>query len=231
VLLAELEVFHNRPFAPTRRLALGYRRLPVDPPPGFGAVLLGAIAAVAGEELDGEDRGALRRLMAHVEAGDRVAQPQVRHRFQTDRHGLARTWAGLRGTGDSVELDVDGAGSPLQLALAAVYAAGQLAPDAQPRVLDVIRRGLAWRGAIGPATYRHLAGASDMKWAATAFADPRLWALDVLGLDESRSGEKEVRKRFRQLLREAHPDHGAETADAAERIADLAEARTILLGS
>ena len=65
--------------------------------------------------------------MAHVEAGDRIAQPQVRHRFQTDTHGLARTWAGLRGTGDSVELDVDGVGTPLQLTLASVYAAGQLA--------------------------------------------------------------------------------------------------------
>jgi hypothetical protein len=169
--------------------------------------------------------------MAHVEAGDRIAQPQVRHRFQTDTHGLARTWAGLRGTGDSVELDVDGVGTPLQLTLASVYAAGQLAPEVRPRVLDVIRRGLAWRGPVGPAAYRHLAGATDLKWASTAFADPRLWALDVLGLDEDRAGDKEVRRRFRHLLREAHPDHGAESADAAERIADLTEARKILLGS
>ena len=231
MLLAELEVFHNRPFAPTRRLALGHRKLPLDPPPGFGAVLLGAVAAVAGEELDGEDRGALRRLMAHVEAGDRVLQPQVRHRFQTDTHGLARTWAGLRGTGDSVELDVDGAGSPLQMSLACVYAAGQLGHAVRPRVLDVVRRGLAWRGPIGPATYRHLAGETDLRWASTAFADPRLWALDVLGLDEERAADKEVRRRFRHLLREAHPDHGAAPADAAERIADLREARKIILGN
>ena len=48
MLLAELEVFHNRPFSPTRRIALGRRNLPLDPPPGYGPLLLGAIAAVAG---------------------------------------------------------------------------------------------------------------------------------------------------------------------------------------
>jgi len=231
VLLAELEVFHNRPFSPTRRLALGRRGLPIDPPPGFGAVLLGGIAAVAAEELDGEDRDSLRRLAHHLELGHRVPQPQVRHRFQSDTHGLARTRAYLRGDGEEVELDFDGDGSPVQLTLAAVYAAGQLAPGVRPRVYDVIRRGLAWRGPIGPATIRHLAGDADLRWASTAFADPRLWALDVLGLAEDRSGAKDVQKRFRQLLREAHPDHGAESADAAERIADLTEARKILLGA
>src|SRR5690606_10638761 len=126
VLLAELEVFHSRPFSPTRRIAHGRRNLPLDPPPGYGPLLLGALAAVAGEDLDPEDRDKLRRLMARIEDGHRVAQPQVRHRFQTDTHGLARTWAGLRGVGDQLELDVDGHGSPLQLTVAAVYAAAQL---------------------------------------------------------------------------------------------------------
>jgi hypothetical protein len=235
MLLAEFEVFHNRPYSPTRRIALGRRHLPIDPPPGFGAVLLGGIAAVAAEELDPEERDGLRRLMAHLEAGNRIPQPQVRHRFQTDTHGLARTWVGLRGSGDAGELDIDGPGSPIQMALAAVYAAGQLPAGIRPRVFDVVRRGLAWRGAIGPDTFHHLTGVTDLRWASTAFADPRLWALDVLGLDETTSGggpsTKEVQRRFRQLLREAHPDHGAESAEAAERIADLAEARKILLGA
>jgi hypothetical protein len=228
MLLAEFEVFHNRPFAPTRRIALGRRDLPVDPPPGFGAVLLGSIAAVAAEELDGEDRDALRRLMHRLEVGERATQPQVRHRFQTDTHGLARTWAGLRGVGEGIELDVDGDGTPLQLTLAATYAAGQLGAAARPRVFDVLRRGLAWRGPITEATYRHLSGDADLRWAATAFADPRLWALDVLGLDERSASAKEIQRRFRQLLREAHPDHGADDDGAADRIADLTEARRIL---
>jgi hypothetical protein len=228
VVLAELEVFHNRPFSPTRRIALGRRDLPIDPPPGFGAVLLGGIAAVAAEELDGEERDGLRRLIHHLEHGHRVPQPQLRHRFQIDTHGLARTQAVLRGDGEEVELDFEGDGTPIQLTLAAVYAAGHLAHAVRPRVFDVIRRGLAWRGPIGPATIRHLAGDADLRWAATAFADPRLWALDVLGLAAA-AGAKDVQRRYRTLLREAHPDHGGEIDEAADRIADLTEARRILL--
>jgi hypothetical protein len=229
MLLAELEVHHNRPFTPTRRLALGRRHLPTDPPPGFGAVLLGGIAAVAAEELDGEDRDGLRRLMHHLEVGHRVVQPQLRHRFQTDTHGLARTRAVLLGQGEEITFDFEGAGSPLQLTLAAVYCAGQLGAGLRPRVFDVIRRGLTWRGPIDPSLVRHLTGDADLRWAATAFADPRLWALDVLGLGPEGSN-REVQRRFRQLLREAHPDHGGETDAAAERIADLTQARRILLG-
>ena len=36
VVLAEIEIFHSRPVAPTRRVALGHRELPVEPAPGFG---------------------------------------------------------------------------------------------------------------------------------------------------------------------------------------------------
>lgn len=226
--LAELEVFHNRLFSPTRRIALGHRDLPTDPPPGFGAVLLGGIAAVAAEELTGEDRDGLRRLMHHLEVGNRVPQPQLRHRFQADTHGLARTHAALEGDGEAVDFDFDGDGSPLQVTLAAVYAAGHLGFGVRPRVFDVIRRGLAWRGPLGPELVRHLTGETDLRWASTAFADPRVWALDVLGFDEQ-VGPKDVQRRFRALLREAHPDHGAEHAGAADRIADLTEARRILL--
>jgi len=228
VLLAELEVFHNRPYSPTRRIALGRRDLPLDPPPGFGAVLLGGIAAVAAEELDGEGRDALRRLAHHLELGHRMPQPQLRHRLQTDTHGLARSHARLLGGGEEVELDFDGDGSPMQLVLGAVYAGGQLPLAVRPRVFDAVRRGLAWRGPIGPATIRHLTGDADLRWASTAFADPRLWALDVLGLG-GEAAAREVQRRYRALVREAHPDHGGEVGGAADRIADLAEARRILL--
>jgi hypothetical protein len=40
----------------------------------------------------------------------------------------------------------------------------------------------------------------------------------------------EIQRAYRQLLIEAHPDHGGEADDAARRIADLTAARRILLG-
>jgi curved DNA-binding protein CbpA len=55
-----------------------------------------------------------------------------------------------------------------------------------------------------------------------------LWALDVLGLGTT-AGLKEVQRRYRTLLREAHPDHGGGIDEAADRIADLGAARRILL--
>ena len=44
-VLAEVEFWHSRPITPTRRLSLGHIILPVDPAPGLGGVLLGAIVA------------------------------------------------------------------------------------------------------------------------------------------------------------------------------------------
>ena len=73
-------------------------------------------------------------------------------------------------------------------------------------------------------------------WSARAFHDPVQWAVDVLGLEILVGSmvvppRADVQQRFRDLLREAHPDHGGDTDDAAQRIADLTEARRILLAS
>src|SRR5207302_2801063 len=107
MILAELEVFHSRNYSPTRRLALGYRTLPLDPPPGFGPLLLGGIVAVGAEELDADDADALLLLMAQLEHGIRIVQPRIRNRFQTDTHGLARTVGRLVGGGEELEYDFD----------------------------------------------------------------------------------------------------------------------------
>ncbi len=53
MLLAELEIRHSRPIAPTRRVALGEDVfLPTEPAPGFGGILLACIVATFGQELD-----------------------------------------------------------------------------------------------------------------------------------------------------------------------------------
>jgi curved DNA-binding protein CbpA len=55
--------------------------------------------------------------------------------------------------------------------------------------------------------------------------------MEVLGLRAGMDVERDdVQRRFRRLVRLAHPDHGAGSDGAAERIAELADAREMLLG-
>jgi hypothetical protein len=233
VLLAELEVFHSRVYSPTRRIALGRRQLPLEPAPGFGPLLLGGIVAVGAEEFDADDYDALLVLMAQLEHGQRVVQPRLRNRFQTDQHGLARTVGRLVGGGESLEFDFEGSGSPLQMTLAATYAAGQLPAMTRRWVFDVLRKALRWRGPIGPSLITHLSGRHGApSWSAAAYLDPDQWALELLGFGKKPSSpsKRDIQRKFRRLVRDAHPDHGAESEGAAQRIAELTEARRILLG-
>ena len=59
------------------------------------------------------------------------------------------------------------------------------------------------------------------------------WALRTLGFDlEAGTPERSaIQRSFRQSLIEAHPDHGGADDEAAQRIADITEARRILLAS
>ena len=234
--LAELQLYTSRPFAPTRRLALGESRLPVDPAPGPGGVLLGAVAARHRDDLDEDGFDNLLALTMQVQEGQRIVQPRLRNRFQDDRHGLTRSHARLVRRGDELALTVDNHGTPLQLVLGAVYAAGRLPPVARRSAMDAIRKGLRWTGEEGRPLFAHLSGLGRGRdWTAAAYEDPVAWALHVLGITASRNGTLHlpertvIQRRFREMLRDAHPDHGGDTDDAAERINDLTEARRILL--
>jgi hypothetical protein len=87
VIVAELDIYHSRPIAPTRRVALGNRNLPVDPSPGAGGVLLAGIVAHNAPNVEAELREDLVHVIDTLAAGNRVIQPRVRHRFQRDRWG------------------------------------------------------------------------------------------------------------------------------------------------
>ena len=52
MLLAELEIRHSRAAVPTRRVALGQRWLPAEPPPGPGGILLGGLVAAHVDAID-----------------------------------------------------------------------------------------------------------------------------------------------------------------------------------
>lgn len=231
MVLAELEIFHSRPLAPTRRISLGRLVLPCDPAPGFGGVLLGAVVAGHAAELDDDVIVDVRRLLGQVERGDRVPQPRLRHRFQVDRHGLSLSTHRLLRDGDEIVFDLSTQGTPLQQVLGAVYAAERLEVSARRQVVTSLRRSLVWRGPIGKAFIAHLAGntSSDVN----ALADPRAWALDVLGFPGGTVGvsRREVMSRYRESLRRAHPDHGGDSTTAHKMILDITEARRVLLDS
>jgi len=148
-----------------------------------------------------------------------------------------------------VELDIHGAPTPQVLGAvmgaAALHASGRgialdairqvvdgrwsgLAPDVEIRVVaealfNGIRPPLATAG-----QWNHEAPPEELLWQGVG-PDQR-WAMEVLGLRAGMDFEREdVSRRFRRLLRDAHPDSGGVTDGAATRIAELTEARSILM--
>lgn len=276
MILAELEVYHSRPVAPTRRVALGRMQLPVDPPPGFGGILLGGIVAANIGGLDPDLLPELTKLTTQLENGSRVPQPRLRYRLQKDRVGLQRSRHRLLHLDDELSFSFDDDnGDPAQQLLGAVYAAGEMSPRHRRGVMGTIRRAMGWQGPMGTELITALAGFDrGASWSAHALIHPIEWALEVLGwtgadvggspakheqppaaaagrtsagrgghgsgaarnggvrIDGTGVGPSkgEIQRRYRELLIEAHPDHGAEADGAAQRIADLSEARRILLG-
>jgi hypothetical protein len=229
MLLAELEIFHSRPIAPTRRISLGHMYLPVDPVPGFGGLLLGAIVAEHMRDVDDDLHVDIQRLLSEIERGSRVVQPRLRHRFQVDRHGLSYSTHRLVGVGDSVEFELESRGTALQQVLGAVYALERLENSVRQQMIPVIRRASTWRGPIGPSFIAYLAGSNVSS--VSALADPRAWALDVLGFPGGTItiSKREIMSRYRESLRRVHPDHGGDERHASKAINDISEARRVLL--
>lgn len=236
MIVAELEIYHSRPIAPTRRVSIGARNLPVDPPPGAGGVLLAGIVAHNAPGVPAELREDLVQVMDTLAAGHRVVQPRVRHRFQSDVVGLTLSPQRLVAAGGRLEFDFeDQLGRPVQLALGALYAAASVPASARTAVFDAMTAALVWTKPVDSQFISAVMGGKGADLAdLRAWNDPVAWALEILELDGDAArgpSKRVVQRRFRALLRQAHPDHGGETSGAASRIADLAEARRILLAS
>ncbi|HEX9258866.1 MAG TPA: hypothetical protein VF855_04965 [Acidimicrobiales bacterium] len=236
MLLAELEVWHSRPFAPTRRVALGHLILPPEPHPGFGGVLLAGVVAAYLPDVSPDLVRDLHHLVNEVERGQRVAQPRLRHRFQVDRHGLSRSTHRLVGDVDQIGFDLQCHGTPLQQVLGAVYAAERLATEHRHAVAVALHRAMRWHGPVGPDFIAFVTGRHGTQTRSLyAMADPLRWAKLTLGFDvddgadRGRPSKHEVMAMFRARLREVHPDHGGDEDVASKMIGDLAEARRILL--
>ncbi len=236
MIVAELEIYHSRPIAPTRRIALGTRNLPIDPAPGAGGVLLAGILAHTAPNVEGDLREHLVWLLEELAAGRRVPQPRVRHRYQVDQVGLLRSTHRLIAEGERLMFDFDDErGKPVQFALGALYCAGSLPVEAREPVFDALRGALVWGRPVDEQFISAVMGGRTASLLdLESWNDPVAWALEILDLtgdDGDAPNKRVVQRRFRSLLREAHPDHGGGSDEAAKRIADLTAARKILLAS
>ena len=255
MLLAELNIRHTRRHMPTRRVAVDHGYLPTSAA-AFGGVLLGAVVAECVPGLDEEQSDALERLVSVARKGElSVPRIALRYRLQRDTHGL--DLSRHRITSAAVEvgslrpvLELDLHGPPAPQVIGALMAASQLPasgrlvafrfvdaaltrPGALPEGLEVVRRyhGLPGARPPDPGTTTRIAGATD-EWGDEWRGVPseRRWAMEVLGLQAGHTIERDdVQRRFRRLIRLAHPDHGGESMGAAERMAELSEAREVLL--
>ena len=258
MLLAELNVRHTRRHMPTRRVAVEHLYLPTSGQ-AYGGVLLGAVVSHHLGALDEEQFDALERLVATARRGAlSVPRIALRYRLQTDTHGLElsrhRILAADPFQGRNLpvlELDCHGRAAPQ--VIGAVMAAAELPPSGRtvafrfveqairdpgsmPRGFEIHRRQEALPGARpGPPGSGRTAGADgpdgtfDPGWVGVP-ADRR-WAMEVLGFTHATEVARvDVQRRFRRMVRLAHPDHGAEHDGAAERMAELSEARELLLG-
>lgn len=248
MLLAELNVRHTRRHMPTRRVALGDLYLPTSGP-AYGATLLGAVITEFLGELDEEQREVVPRLLHDAREGLSVPRIALRYRLQTDTHGLDRSRHRILAEATTadvprivLELDRHARGDPQ--VIGAILAAAALPPSARSIALRAVDEALR-RPELPPGmkVRRLVFGAPDLRQpmpgAPAAFAaeelwvgvpSERRWAMEVLGLHAGMDvGRDDVQSRFRRLVRLAHPDHGAEHERAAERLAELAEARELLL--
>jgi hypothetical protein len=249
MLLAEFTVRHTRRHMPTRRVALGDRLLPTAHP-GYGPLLLACVAATTIAGLDEQQAEALGPLLRDARRGLAVPRRALRFRLQVDTEGLANSRHRLLGEGQGlvVELDVHGnhpvpqllgavmaaaamASYPRQLCLRAIASAverpGVLPEGITPRWVTDVRQGPFDFTRARPAAAAGRGRAGDMWWSVPA--DIR-WAMEVLGFAPGVPPEREeILRRFRRLVRLAHPDHGAAHGGAAERIVELGEARRVLL--
>jgi hypothetical protein len=230
VLLAEVEIRHSRPVAPTRRVALGLCVLPVDPAPGWAGVLLGGLVAANVPGLDEEFVHDLVGLADDLEHQRRIAQPRMRYRFQRDTVGLDRSVHSLVGEGEQVWFDLDDHAMPEVNVLGALYAAADLPMKAQPKVFASIRRAMVWEEQLDSFFVATMLGdeARFARW--MSLDDDVRWAMRTFGYGMADEPDRdEIQLRFRECVWSAHPDRGGDPGLAGQLMTDFTRARKILL--
>ena len=236
MLLAELEVWHSRPGhadpagrarppgaagRPARRASAGCCSAPSSPPTCGG--------------VDQDLLPDLHRLINEIERGQRVVQPRLRHRYQVDRHGLARSTHRLIGRAArtiSFQFENNGIAAAAGARRRLRRRAARRRRRATPSPACCTGR-MRWNGPVGPSLVTYLAGVSG----ARASSLHGLRRPGGVGARRARLRARHGRARpsrevLAQLPRpahEVHPDHGGDEVAASKRSATSAEARRILL--
>jgi hypothetical protein len=160
-----------------------------------------------------------------------VVQPRLLHRYQIDRQGLSRSRHRLVGDGERLSYEFETNGSALQQVLGAIYSLERLDVLVRHALTPVLHKAMRWRGPLDANFLSYLAGSSTSS--ITAMTDPRAWALELLGFPAGTVSptKRDVQRRYRESLRDAHPDHGGSINEAGQRIEQLGEARRVLLAA
>jgi hypothetical protein len=171
----------------------------------------------------------VHRLISQVERGERIVQPRLRHRYQADRHGLGRSVHRLVNADNEVQFQFSETGAPLQHVLGAIYVLERLDGSVRKQLAPILLKAMTWRGPLNQIFVSYLTGSGSST--ISALTDPRAWALEILGFPAGtiKPSKKEVQARFRDSLRDVHPDHGGDQVSAGRSIIDLGEARRVLL--
>ena len=212
---AVLEFFHSRSIVPTRRLSLGKIALAGR----SGRLLIAKVVARFLGELNAESEVDLDELLHLAENCQRIPQPQVRYRLQTNQVGLARATDRLVITNGRLCLEVsDNHTPPIAHLLAALYAS-QSQPDLLQTYRQCVEERTLWQHGQSRESAHDLLPTSALE------------ALELMEFDENDVSAQKVRERYRLLLRAAHPDSGGDPGSAADRIRSLNEARALLLAN
>ena len=255
MVLAELNIRHTRRHQPTRRVAIGDVYLPTSGP-GYGATLLAAVVSEHLPDLDEEQLELLPRLLADARDGLSVPRIAMRYRLQTDVHGLDRSRHRMVAEPGRVVLELDRHGWADPQVIGAIMGAAALPSSARgtalraiddavrsPRLPDGVEIRRLAQGVPGMKPYAPGEGPVNAVWSNggrngdgdqgwNGVPSDRRWAMEVLGLRAGMAVDRaDVQARFRRLVRQAHPDHGGAHVGAAERLAELSEARELLLGA
>lgn len=232
--VAELRIYHSRHPSATRRVSPDPIRA-VGPRAADAAVYLGCLVlgANAGDLEVGEAED-LATLLAALNVR-RHPPRALRHRIQTDRHGLDMSLHRLLATEDGWRLDLDVHGPATPQVVGALVALDRLDARHRPRALEAAAEvcALAAAGEFATSGTLHERVATTLfDGAAVSVTDSRLvWALETLELppDGAGLGSDTVQRAYRRGVRAAHPDHGAADVGAADRIMALRRARDLLL--